>query len=225
MELVAGQAELVLDCFTNPQPALCPFSSCQMSFTPPSLTVFQRILMVTQVPPTAVRLVPRHSQDAPRALWTSSPCPGSVQGQLQMLRAWSEEKHSIIPACLSQGGFTSLILLSCQAAAQQEACPCRQCSASLRACRGFLHSTMVALHTQPSSCAEISSGIPSGQPFLLTPMVSRSHTPWCVLCPWQLLQSWDHTAVSSYLSVKEHRKYLSTILYQSYISKGPFLNP
>lgn len=27
MELVAGQAELVLDCFMNPQSALCPFSS------------------------------------------------------------------------------------------------------------------------------------------------------------------------------------------------------
>lgn len=92
-----------------------------MSFTPPSLTLFQLRLMVAQFPPRAVRLVPMHSQDAPRALWTSNLCAGRV-GQLQVPRAWSEEKHSIITAHLSEGALTSLILLSCQAEAQQEAC-------------------------------------------------------------------------------------------------------
>lgn len=101
-----------------------------MSFTPPSLTFFQLRFMVAQVPPTAARLVPRHSQDAPKTLGTSNHPAGRVQGQLQMLRAWSEEKHSIITECLSEGAFTSLILLLwCKAAAQQETCHCRQCQA------------------------------------------------------------------------------------------------
>lgn len=74
-----------------------------MSFTPLSLTLIQCRLMVAQVPPRAVRPVPRHPQDAPRALCTSNPCAGSVQGQLPMLKAWPEEEHSIITAHLRRG--------------------------------------------------------------------------------------------------------------------------
>lgn len=155
-------------------------SSCSDIFHPPFLTLFQLRLTVAQVPPTAVRLVPRLSQDTPKALWTSNHLAGRLQGQLHMLRAWSEEKHSIITTCLSRGAFSSLVLLLwCRH--QHSMKPVTAGSASLRAWRGFLHSTKEALHSQPSPCAKISSRITSGQPFFLTPVVSGSHTPWCVL--------------------------------------------
>ncbi|RLW07900.1 hypothetical protein DV515_00003882 [Chloebia gouldiae] len=64
--------------------------------------------------------------------------------------------------------FYSFWLKCLQAEAQQEACHCRQ--GQPQDMEGDSPQSRI-LHTQPSSCAEISSGITSGQHFLLTPMM------------------------------------------------------
>lgn len=92
-----------------------------------------------------------------------------------------QRKSTPSPLHVSQKGPLPPSFSSCGARQRHSRNTVTAGSASLGAWRGFLHSTTVALHTQPSSCAEISSGITSGQPFLLTSVVSGSHTPWCVL--------------------------------------------
>lgn len=169
---------MVLDCFTKAQSDLCPFSSSSDVFYSPFPHPFPTQTHGGTSPTNSgqtgaqgtTRMLPRLCEPPVIVLGGSRvSCRGSGLGQ----------RKSALH--VSQKGPLPPSRSFWHARQRHSRIPVTAGSASLRAWRGFLHSTTVALHTQPSSCAEMSPGITSAQPFLLTPVMSGSHRLLCTV--------------------------------------------
>lgn len=177
MELVAGQADWCLIALQTPSQLFAPSAPLQTSFTPLSLILFLLRLMVAQVPPTVVRLVPRAlpgcsqgSVNLQSSCWEDPASAAEAQGLIRgkALCTSLRRGHYLPHAPLGMQGSGTAGNLSLQVVPASG-----HGGASAQHHGGSAHSAILL-------CRNV-TGITSAQPFLLTPAVSGSHRLLCTV--------------------------------------------